>query len=186
MLAEFTLTTTRLCLRPWSEDDLGPFAALNADPRVMENFRQPLSRAESDAFVDRTMNHFREHGFCFWAVELRESKKLIGLAGLSWATFDAHFTPCVEIGWRLAHDYWGRGYATEAARAALDDGFGRLKLDEIVAFTAATNVRSRRVMERLRMTHSPTDDFDHPNLPPGHRLQRHVLFRLSQSSWESG
>ncbi len=183
MPAEFTLTTSRLRLRPWREADLVPFAALNADPRVMEHFRKCLSRAESDDFVERMMVHFREHGFTFWAVEISESDQLVGMAGLGVAAFDAHFTPCVEIGWRFAYDYWGRGYATEAARAALDDGFERLELDEIVAFAAATNARSQRVMERLGMTRSPADDFNHPNLPTGHRLRRHVLYRMSRGSW---
>jgi ribosomal-protein-alanine N-acetyltransferase len=181
---EFSLSTARLRLRPWREEDLAPFAALNADPRVMRYFKQPLTRAESDAFVERTMNHFREHGFCFWAIELRETRALVGLAGLSRATFPAHFTPCVEVGWRLAHDHWGRGFATEAAEAALDDGFGRLGLAEIVAFTAVGNERSRRVMDRLGMTRSAADDFDHPNLPPGHPLQRHVLYRATRSAWK--
>jgi ribosomal-protein-alanine N-acetyltransferase len=179
---EFTLTTARLRLRPWQEADLAPFAALNADPRVMEHFRQCLSRAESDAFVERIQQHFREHGFGFWAVEDRESGQFVGKVGLGWAKFAAHFTPCIEIGWRLTYDSWGRGYATEAARAALDDGFERLALDEIVAFAATTNTRSHHVMERLGMTRSPADDFDHPNLPAGHRLERHVLYRQSQSA----
>ncbi len=183
MPSEFTLSAARLRLRPWREADLAPFAAMNADPRVMEHFRKCLSRAESDEFVERMTVHFREHDFGFWAVELCESSQFIGLAGLSLATFTAHFTPCVEIGWRLAYDAWGHGYATEAACAALDDGFQRLELDEIVAFASATNTRSHRVMERLGMIRTPADDFDHPNVPTGHRVQRHVLYRISRVNW---
>lgn len=183
MSSEFTLSTARLRLRQWREADLAPFAALNGDPRVMEHFVKCLSRTESDAFAREIMEHYREHGFCFWAVELRETSQLIGLAGLGVATFAAHFTPCVEIGWRLAYDYWNRGYATEAARAALDDGFRRCGLDEIVAFASLTNTRSHQVMERLGMTRSSRDDFDHPNKPAGHRLQRHLLYRISRANW---
>lgn len=178
MSTDPSVRTDRLLLRPWREDDLEPFAALNADPAVMEHFAKPLERAESDAFVARIRAHFAREGFGFWAVEAPGIAPLVGMVGLARPAFEAHFTPCVEIGWRLARDYWGRGYATEAARAALGYGFEQLGLGEIVAFTATGNVRSRAVMERIGMARSADDDFDHPALPEGHRLRRHVLYRI--------
>ncbi len=173
------LRTTRLLLRPWRESDLAPFAALNADPRVLEHLPGPLSRDESDALVRRLDEHFARHGFGLWALEAPGVAPFVGMAGLSVPAFDAPFTPCVEVGWRLDAGHWGRGYATEAARAALRFGFERAGLDEIVSFTASANARSRRVMERLGMARDPAGDFDHPRLPAGHRLRRHVLYRLS-------
>jgi RimJ/RimL family protein N-acetyltransferase len=171
------ISTPRLVLRPWRDDDLAPFAALNADPVVMEYFPAPLGRAESDALVARFREHAVEHGYAPWAVEVRGGAPFVGYVGLLRPRFEARFTPCVEIGWRLARAHWGRGYATEGARAVLDDAFRRLGLDEVVSFTTAANLRSRAVMERLGMTRAPDDDFDHPIFPPGHRLRRHVLYR---------
>lgn len=173
------ITTERLLLRPWRPSDRAPFAALNADPRVMECFPRPLTTAESDAMVDRIEAHFAEKGFGLWAVEVPGVAAFIGFIGLSTPRFTAHFTPCVEIGWRLAHTHWGHGYATEGAKAALAYGFQTLKLPEIVAMTAVTNQRSRRVMEKLGMTHNSADDFDHPLLPAGHPITPHVLYRAS-------
>jgi RimJ/RimL family protein N-acetyltransferase len=172
------IRTHRLLLRPWLEADLEALAALNADPAVMEHFPRPLDRSESDAFVARIRDHFARHGFGFWAVEAPGVAPLVGLVGLARPTFEAPFTPCVEIGWRLARDHWGKGYATEAARASIRFGFERLGLGEIVAFTATENARSRAVMERIGMVRSADDDFDHPALPEGHRLRRHVLYRI--------
>jgi RimJ/RimL family protein N-acetyltransferase len=180
-----TLTTTRLCLRPWQASDLAPFARLNADPRVMQFMPKLLTQAESDAVVSRITAHFDRHGFGLWAVEVIESKTTIGFVGLSVPAFEAHFTPCVEIGWRLAYDHWGQGYASEGAKAALGFAFRELRLDEVLSFTTLANQRSRAVMERIGMSHSPEDDFDHPNLAPDHPLCRHVLYRLSRSVWES-
>lgn len=171
------IKTSRLILREWRDSDLEPFAALNADPRVREYFPSVLDRAESDASVARMRAHFAEYGFGFWAIEVPGVADCVGLCGLAHARFAAPFTPCVEIGWRLAHEYWGRGYAPEAARAALEYGFETLKLPEIVAFTAMTNQKSRRVMEKIGMTYDPADDFDHPALPAGHPLRRHALYR---------
>ena len=151
---------------------------MNADARVMRHFPAQLSREESDAVVARIESHFNEHGFGLWAVEIPAVAEFAGFIGLCHPRFEAHFTPCVEIGWRLAAEHWGRGYATEGATAALDFGFNRLGLDEIVSFTAPANMPSRRVMEKLGMTHDPSDDFDHPLLAPGHALRRHVLYRL--------
>jgi len=175
------LTGARVRLRRWREQDRVPFAAMNADPRVMEFFPGTLSRAESDALADRIEAHLRERGFGLWAIEAPGIAPFIGFAGLSVPRFDAPFMPCVEIGWRLAVAHWRKGYATEAARLALAYGFDTLELPEIVAFTAATNLRSRAVMERLGMHRDPADDFDHPALPEGDPLQRHVLYRLAAS-----
>jgi RimJ/RimL family protein N-acetyltransferase len=176
------LRTERLRLRPWREDDREPFARLNADPRVMEFFPAVLSREETDAGVARIDAHFAEHGWGFWAVEIPSVTPFAGFIGLYTPRFAAHFTPCVEIGWRLAAECWGRGYATEGARAAMAFGFGELGLDQIVSFTVPANQPSRRVMERLGMTHDPADDFDHPNLPKGHPLRRHVLYRKKRAA----
>ncbi len=172
------LTTKRLRLRAWEERDLAPFAALNADPLVMAHFPNCLDRAESDAFVARIRDHFARHGFGLWAVEVPGVTGFAGFVGLAVPAFQAPFTPCVEIGWRLAAACWGHGYATEAARAAVAFGFNELGLKEIVSFTVPANLPSRRVMERLDMTRTPADDFEHPNLPPGHKLRPHVLYRL--------
>ncbi len=155
---------------------------MNADPRVMEHFPRVLTPEESERQVAGIADHIQKHGVGFWAVDVPGEADFVGFVGLSIPTFEAHFTPCVEIGWRLAFEHWGRGYATEAARAALDCGFQRLGLEEIVAFTVGANWRSRRVMERLRMTRSAADDFDHPRLPPGHPLRPHVLYRLKRPS----
>lgn len=179
------LSTDRLQLRMWRESDREPFAAINADPEVMEFFPSTLGRHESDALADRIQSGLTERGWGLWAVEVKsglaneQSGEFIGYVGLSIPRFEAHFTPCVEIGWRLARSAWGHGFATEAARGAIRFGFENLHLDEIVSFTASINDRSRRVMRRLGMTHDSAGDFDHPSLPQGDRLSRHVLFRLS-------
>ena len=173
------LRTERLVLRRWRAADRDPFAALNADPVVMEHFVAPLARAESDDLIDRVEDHFDREGWGLWAVEVAETGTFIGFTGLWPATFEAHFTPAVEVGWRLAQEGWGHGYATEAARASLRDGFERFAFDEIVSMTSVTNTRSQRVMEKLAMSRDPADDFDHPNVPDGHRIQRHVLYRLA-------
>jgi RimJ/RimL family protein N-acetyltransferase len=179
------LRTERLLLRGWCEADLAPFAALNADPQVMAFFPATLSRAESDAMAGRIRAHFAEHGFGLWAVEIPGACPFAGFVGLSVASFPAPFTPCVEVGWRLTHHHWRRGYATEAARAALAFGFERAGLDEVVSFTAEGNAASRRVMERLGMRRDPSGDFDHPSVPEGHRLRRHVLYRLCRRVFEA-
>jgi RimJ/RimL family protein N-acetyltransferase len=177
---ELTLRTDRLLLRPWTDDDLPPFAALNADPVVMEHFPATLTREESDLMVERIGVRFAETGLYLWAVEVPGATPFIGFVGLSAPGFHAAFTPCVEVGWRLDRKAWGKGYAIEAARTVVADGFARLGLDEIVSFTTSTNLRSQRVMQRLGMTRDPAEDFDHPNLPPGHPLRRHVLYRLAR------
>jgi RimJ/RimL family protein N-acetyltransferase len=174
------LRTSRLLLRQWRDDDLEPFAALNDDPEVMRYFPRTQTRAESFTLIERQRALIAKQGWGLWAVDAPDG--FIGFVGLSEPRFEAHFTPAVEVGWRLAKHAWGRGYATEAARAALAFGFGELGLDEIVSFTAVQNTPSRRVMERLGMTHDAAGDFDHPALAEGDPLRRHVLYRLAASA----
>jgi ribosomal-protein-alanine N-acetyltransferase len=171
------VVTARLVLRRWRVEDRGPFAALNADPEVMRFFPAVLSPAESAALAEAIEAHFDAHGFGLWAVEVPGVAAFAGYVGLNVPTFTAAFTPCVEIGWRLAAAHWGRGYATEAARAVRAHAW-TLGLDEIVSFTTVANARSRAVMARLGMRHDPADDFEHPRLPPGHPLRPHVLYRV--------
>ncbi len=171
------LRTSRLLLRRWREDDREPFAVLNADPVVMEHFPQPLTRAESDALVDRIEAHFDEHGYGLWAVE--HAGTLLGFTGLLWATWEAPFTPALEVGWRLARPAWGLGFAHEAATAALTHGLTHV--ESVISITALTNERSERVMRRLGMRRE--GEFDHLRLPPGHRLERHVLYRADRATW---
>jgi RimJ/RimL family protein N-acetyltransferase len=180
------LETERLVLRDWRPEDLEPFARLNADPEVTEFLPRALDRGESDALAHRIVLHWTEDGVGQWAVERRAGGAFLGFTGLSIPGFEAPFMPAIEVGWRLAREAWGHGFATEAARAALAFGFVDRGLAEIVSFTVPENRRSRAVMERLGMTYDPADDFDHPNLPAGHRLRRHVLYRLSRESWEAG
>ena len=179
------ISTDRLLLRGWRESDLEPFAALNADPEVMEHFPSTLSRDASDRLVQTIEHGWDQDGFGLWAIEVVADGRLIGFTGLSRPSFDAHFMPAVEVGWRLARDAWGHGYATEAAQAAVAFGFERLGLAEIVSFTVSANVRSRAVMERLGMRRDPADDFEHPKLPEGHPLRRHVLYRLARDDWRA-
>jgi RimJ/RimL family protein N-acetyltransferase len=174
------IRTPRLLLRQWRHSDRIPFATMNADPRVMEHFPSPLSATESDELVSRIEAHFEEHGFGPWALEITNVVPFAGFVGLSVPRFVSHFTPCVEIGWRIAAEHWGRGYATESARAVLAFGFERLLLREIVSFTVPDNLRSRRIMEKIGMNHDPDGEFDHPGLPEGHRLRRHVLYRIAR------
>jgi RimJ/RimL family protein N-acetyltransferase len=176
------LTTERLYLRQWRESDRAPFAQLNADPRVMEFFPKLLDCASSDALADHIEAKLRDRGWGWWAVELQATQEFIGFVGLNIPAVELPFSPCVEVGWRLAFPYWGKGYATEAAREALWFGFEVLKLDEIVSFTAVQNQRSRAVMERLQMREMP-DTFLHPSLPPDHPLAEHCLYRRSRSEW---
>lgn len=174
------LHTERLLMRCWRPEDFDAFAAINADPRVMEFLGGPLSRERSDQLAGWIEERFESQGFGFWALDLIDGPDFIGMTGLNVPRFDAPFMPAIEIGWRLHPDYWGRGLVTEAAGAALDYAFGTLGLDEVVAFTAQGNVRSRSVMERLGMHHYPADDFDHPLVADGSRLRRHVLYRIGR------
>ena len=177
------LRTGRLLLRGWRGGDRATFARMNADRRVMEHFARVLTQAESDAFAARAQVRLEADGWGLWAVERIEDGAFLGFTGLAHIPFDAAFTPAVEVGWRLAVEAWGHGYATEAARAAVEFAFDRLALDELVSFTAAANLRSRRVMERLGMTHDRSDDFDYPPLPEGHPLRRQVLYRIRATNW---
>ena len=179
------IKTERLLLRPWKEEDLEPFAKLNADPRVMEYFPGLKTKEESDAFANRISDLIERSGWGFWAASLIQTGEFIGMIGLADVNFTAPFTPAVEIGWRLAFDYWGKGYATEGALASLQYGFEKLKLERIVAFTAVQNKRSRAVMERIGMHHDPKDDFDHPKVPEGHPLSHHVLYKIQKAQWQS-
>jgi RimJ/RimL family protein N-acetyltransferase len=170
------LTTDRLRLRPWRADDLAPLAAMFADARVMRYFDRPRSAEEAATWMARTRAHIERHGFGIWAVELRNGADFIGFVGLSHVPDTMPLAPGVEIVWTLAEAYWGQGFATEAACAAMADGFARFDLPEIMAFTAAVNLPSQGVMHRLGMRADTARDFDHPRIPPGHRLRRHVVF----------
>lgn len=172
--------TARLHLRQWEESDRQPFAALNADPEVMRHFPTVLCRSGSDALLDRLRHDLTARGWGLWALQRLDTGELIGFTGLAVPRFEAAFTPCVEVGWRLARSAWGQGLATEAARAAVGVAFGEVALEEVVSFTSVGNSRSRAVMSRLGMTHDPVDDFDHPSITDGDPLRRHVLYRLGR------
>ncbi len=176
--------TARLLLRGFRGRDLAALAAMNADPRVMEYLRGPMSLQDSAAQLARFRQHWVEHGFGWWAVEVPGVAPFIGWLGLARPRFEAHFTPCVEIGWRLAAEFWNQGYATEGALEAVRFGWelSSPRLEEIVAFTVPGNARSRRVMEKVGMRHDTAGDFDHPVFAPGHPLRRHVLYRIRRES----
>jgi len=179
-----THSTPRLVLRRWRAQDREPFYRLNSDPHVMLFFPARLTRAESNALMDRMETHFDEHGFGLWAAELVETGDLAGFIGLSVPSFTAHFTPCVEIGWRLGERFWGKGLATEGAREAMRIGFEQARLREIVSFTVPHNLRSIRVMEKLGMRRDRASDFDHPLITEGHPLRRHVLYRRRAADYQ--
>jgi RimJ/RimL family protein N-acetyltransferase len=172
------LRTQRLLLRRWQPEDREAFATMNADPHVMEFFPGRLSREATEERVDRIEAHFIEHGFGLWAVEIVGITPFAGMLGLAVPPFQTAFTPCVEVAWRLQREHWNRGYATEGGTAALEFGFGALGLKEVLSYTVPANLASRRVMEKIGMTHSPAEDFDHPLVPDGHPLKRHVLYRI--------
>ncbi len=176
------IESERLILRRWKASDSEPLAQINADPKVMEYLLNPLSREESDATIARFEKHFDDHGYTRWALELKSTGELIGYTGLFRPSFESHFTPCVEIGWRLAKNFSGHGYASEAARAANADGFKRVGLQEIVSVTVPANRRSIAVMERIGMKRDIRGDFEHPMVPEGNPLRQHVLYRIRNSS----
>jgi RimJ/RimL family protein N-acetyltransferase len=180
------IATDRLILRNWQPADRVPFAELNSDSRVMQFLPGALSRAESDELAARISEHLARNAFGLYAAELRSTRAFIGFIGLSVPRFTAHFTPCVEIGWRLEHEYWRQGLATEGARAVAHHASNDLRLNALVSFTVPQNLRSRRIMEKLLMTYDPADDFDHPTMPEGHPLRRHVLYRLQGAAHASG
>lgn len=175
------LATERLILRPWRDEDLEPLFGINGDPESMRYFAATMTRAESDAWAARMRAHFAEHSWGFWVVAERSGADFVGVVGLMTIPWQAAFTPAVEIGWRIAPAFRRKGYAEEAARAALDYGFGTLRLPSIVAFTVPVNIGSWKLMEKLGM--APAGEFDHPRLPDGHPYQRHLLYRLDQAAW---
>ncbi|WP_028449573.1 GNAT family N-acetyltransferase [Chitinibacter tainanensis] len=181
-----TLTTERLILRDWRASDLPAFAAMSADPDVMRYFPAVLSPSESEAYISLFRDRLHEHGWGFWALELRDSGEFIGMAGLNIPRVALPFMPCVEIGWRLAKPYWRQGLALEAASAALEFGFTQLNLDEIVSFTALSNLRSQALMLRLGMQLDAAGEFDHPVLAVDHPLRRHCLYRLQKEQFTRG
>lgn len=185
MCAGPQLATERLLLRRWRAGDEAPFAALNGDPEVMEHFPGVLSARESAALIARNEELLETLGYGLWAVELRASGVLIGAVGLIDVNIDLPLAPAVEIGWRIARGFWGRGLALEAATAARTHGFDTLGLAALVSYTAARNRRSRRLMERLGMSREPAEDFLHPLLDPGDPLAPHVLYRLERASTRS-
>lgn len=180
----FSLESDRLLLRAWRDEDLPAFAALNADPQVMRYFPAPLTSEQSDALADKIRQFLQQHGWGLWALEVKGGAPFIGFVGLAIPADDLPCSPCVEIGWRLAAAHWGKGYASEAAKAALHFAFEHMNLAEVVSFTAGTNQPSRRVMEHIGMS-SNGESFLHPRLPQGHPLQKHVLYRLGQSTWRA-
>ncbi|WP_297572966.1 GNAT family N-acetyltransferase [uncultured Deefgea sp.] len=182
MSSPLTLSTERLILRQWQISDAEPFAQMSADPKVMNMLLGPIDAQASAAMEQKIMAQILENGWGFWALALKETQEFIGFTGLNRPNADLPFSPCVEIGWRLAFAHWGNGYATEAAKAALAFGFNHLELTEIVAFTALSNHPSQAVMQRLGMQREP-QNFMHPKVPAGHPLQAHCLYRLSQSAW---
>lgn len=177
-----TLRTERLLLRPWRESDRAPFAAMNADPKVMEHFPALNTRAESDAGFDRIVANMSAQGFGLWAVEIPEVAPFVGFVGLKPA--DALLgRPVLEIGWRIAAEHWGRGYATEGGRASLAHAFKVLDQDEVVSFTTTANQRSRHVMEKLGLVRRPAEDFDHPGVPVTWSGRRHVVYAITREQW---
>lgn len=178
------IETKHLILREWLPEDLPFFAAINQDPRVMECLLKPLTKEETAAMIEKIQRHFKLHGFGLFACILKQTSNCIGFVGLSIPEFTAHFTPCVEIGWRLSSHAWGKGYATEAAKALLKAGFEQFNLQEIVSFTVPTNKRSIRVMEKIGMTRDLNGDFDHPKVPDNHLLKAHVLYRITKADYD--
>lgn len=172
------LLTKRLKLRTWTDADFAPFASMNADPRVMEHFPSIMTKEESDALANRICHEFETRGYGLWAVEELSSASFIGFLGLHLADFDAPFTPCIEIAWRLAFNYWGQGYAFEGASAVIEDAFHRLGLDTLMSWTAQTNHRSIKLMQKLGMRY--LSNFEHPKLPKGHLLRPHVLYAITK------
>lgn len=184
MTKVITLRTERLLLRPWRNSDRAPFAALNADPKVMEHFPRTSTREESDAGADRIVARMEEQGFGLWAVEVPGVAEFIGFIGLNPA--DAVLgRPVLEVGWRLAAEHWGLGYAPEGARASLAHAFGPLHRDEVVSYTTVGNLRSRRVMEKIGLVRQPEEDFDHPGVPASWPGRRHVLYRITRGQWHA-
>ena len=175
--------TKRLILRTWRDDDFQPMCDINQDPLVMAHFPALQDAQTTQRLIDNARRHFDQHGYGLYAVERRDTGEFIGFIGCQVVGFEASFAPATEIAWRLASAYWGNGFATEGARAVLRDAFQRLALPEVVSFTAATNTRSIRVMQKIGLIHDMTGDFEHPRLEPNSPLCRHVLYRLRREQW---
>lgn len=180
------LNTERLLLRPWEAKDLESFARMNADPRVMEFFPKLLTKDEVEQMIQRIQKHIDEKGFGLWAAELKETRECVGFVGLQVPAFETHFTPCVEIGWRLSREVWGKGLAVEGARSVLEDAFGRLKMSEVLAMASKNNLRSRRVMDKLGMHYVPEYDFEHPKIAPGSPIRECVTYRITAQEFFKG
>ncbi len=179
------LETDRIILREWEEKDFEPFMRLNADPLIMEYFPRVLDEARSKHLFKHFQEHFKKHGYGLYALENKTNHEFMGFVGLNNIDFDAPFTPATEIAWRLDYGYWGKGYATEAARAVLAHAFGKLKLDEVVAHAVYDNDRAVHVMEKLGMKRDPKGDFAYPKLPKGHPLGQHLLYRLKRKDYQA-
>lgn len=177
------LETKRLILRAWQKSDVESMFTINQDPKVMEYYPSLQDKAQTQRFIERINQHQNKHGFSLYVVELKSTGEMIGYVGLLRPDFEAHFTPTVEIGWRLASQFWGQGYATEAAKAVLHYAFTQINLTEIVSFTTKDNLKSRRVMQKIGLSHDPKDDFDHPNLDKKNPLCRHVLYRITKQEY---
>ena len=173
------IETKHLILRSWKSEDAETYFQINQDPKVIALLRGPLTMQQARDFIHATNAHEQKHGYALWAACLKDNGEVMGFIGLNSLPWDAHFTPAVEIAWRLGSAYWNKGYATEGAKAALQYGFNQCQLKEIVSFTVPANVRSIRVMEKIGLEHDPDGDFPHPNLPDNHPLSKHVLYRRS-------
>ena len=178
MISKNIIETERLLLREWEAQDLQPFANINQDPKVMEFMPSLLTLEETSNWINKIKQHFVKYGYGYWVVTLKNTKELIGYTGLNVPSYESHFTPCVEISWRIASQHWGKGYATEAAQAVLKNGFEKYNLKEIVSLTVPANKRSIRVMEKIGMKRDLSGDFHHPILPKEHSLSKHVLYRI--------
>lgn len=174
------LETERLILRQWRDSDLQAMATINQDPKVMEHFAATRSLEETKAFINSNKTLFKDLGYCFYATELKQTHELIGFVGIA-PVYEMPCTPAIEIGWRLGTKFWGQGLATEAAKAVIDYAFNALGIGELVSFTATTNKKSERVMQRLGFIRSEKDDFDHPRIVDGHPLKRHIFYRLKNN-----
>lgn len=172
------IETARLILRTWKNEDANAYYQINQDSKVVELLRGPLTMKQVKDFIPVVNKHQEKHGYTLWAVELKETGELVGFIGLNYIDWESHFTPAVEVGWRLGSQYWNKGYATEGAKASLEYGFKKCDLKEIVSFTVPANIRSIRVMEKIELKRDLNSDFAHPKLPAGHPLSQHILYRL--------
>lgn len=177
------IETERLILRTWKKEDADPYFQINQDTKVIEFLPRSLTMEQVNDFITAASNHQEEQSYTLWAACLKETRELIGFIGLNYTTFESNFTPAVEVGWRLGSQYWGKGYATEGAKASLEYGFKQCGLKEIVSFTVPANVKSLRVMEKIGLKRDLNGDFAHPKLPADHKLSHHVLYRLSADEY---